>query len=71
MEDTNIHKQNNKKCSKCKEYFVYDKEEVFWDEHGYGYSTCLVYCPYCGNINILKHVEDKSLNINEDKRFYK
>lgn len=63
--------QNNKKCSKCKEHFIYKPEETFWDEHGYGYGTKLVICPYCKTINVIKYHEDSSLDINKDRRYYK
>lgn len=53
---------NNHKCSKCNENFVYFPNEVFWDEHGFGYSTKLTHCPYCGQLNILKYYEDRAMN---------
>ena len=50
------------KCTKCKEDFVFLPDEIFWDEHGFGYSTKLVHCPYCQQINILKYYEDRAMN---------
>ena len=63
--------QNNKKCSKCKEHFVYKPEETKKKKKGYGYSTLLVPCPYCKTINVIKYSEDISFDVNNDKRFYK
>lgn len=66
----NSDKQNNKTCSKCKEHFVFNPEDCFWDDKGFGYSTKLVRCPYCNSINVVKHIEDSSLDVNNDDRFY-
>ena len=41
-----------------------------WDESGYGYSTKLVKCPECGQINIIGYVEDDGFDVNYDLRFY-
>ena len=63
--------QNCKKCTKCKEEFIYMPNEIIWDESGYGYSTKLVYCPYCKQLNVIKYIEDyKFTMINKDKRYY-
>lgn len=61
---------NNANCVKCKEDFVFDPEDIFFDERGTGYSTKLVKCPYCGSINIIKYYVDKSLDVNNDARYY-
>lgn len=59
-----------KLCRKCEQIFHYQTTDCFWDDQGYGYSTKLVRCPECGQIQILEHVEDISLDINNDERFY-
>ena len=61
--------QNNKRCSKCKEHFVYKPEETKWIEYG-TYSSKIVSCPFCGCINVIKNVESKGLYVNDDKRYY-
>ena len=63
--------QNYTFCKKCKTDFVYFPQEVYFDDNGYGYSTKLVKCPYCGQINVVKYYEDKSFDVNTDIRFYK
>lgn len=63
--------QNNAFCKKCKTDFIFLPHEAFWDDHGYGYSTKLVKCPYCGQVTVVKHQIDRSLNMNNDKRYYK
>jgi len=60
-----------KTCSKCKSLISFKPEETFWDERGSGYSTKLVRCSECGCINVVKHVEDYGLDVNNDSRFYK
>lgn len=57
-------------CSKCKQEFQYNETDCFWDNKGYGYSTKLVKCPECGQIQIIKYIEDASLDVNNDERFY-
>jgi hypothetical protein len=59
-----------KTCAKCKETFSFIPEDVFWDEHGSGYSTRLVRCSKCGCINVIGHVEDYGTDVNNDMRFY-
>ena len=27
-------------------------------------------CPYCNKVKVIKHIEDKSLDVNNDERFY-
>ena len=62
--------QNYGYCKSCKSDFVFKPDEAWFDEKGLGYSTKLTKCPYCGKIVVLKHLEDKGLNVNLDKRFY-
>ena len=62
---------NSKTCTKCHEDFIYYPEQIWFDDKGYGYSTKLCRCPYCGQINILKHIEDYSMKkLNRDNREY-
>lgn len=49
------------KCYKCGRLFFYEDKDTFWDESGYGYSTKLVKCPYCGTYHVVKYVEDRWL----------
>lgn len=60
-----------KECKKCDVIFTYTSDEVWWDEKGYGYSTKLVKCPYCGCINVIQYNEDYGNDVNNDERFYK
>lgn len=57
-------------CSSCHEEYMYDSTEVFYDDHGYGYSTKLVKCKYCGKINIIRYFDDRAMKLNNDSRFY-
>lgn len=59
------------KCKKCHVWFEYDQNEVIFDDNGYGYSTKLVKCKHCGCLNVIKHYEDKAMQLNNDSRFYK
>lgn len=57
-------------CSSCGEFEV-QPETVWFDEHGYGYSTKLSHCPYCERIVVVKHIEDYCFSmINTDQRYY-
>lgn len=62
--------KSSKQCKKCKSKFYYTVDDLYWDEHGYGYSTRLVKCTNCGCANVSKYKEDYSLNVNDDLRFY-
>ena len=53
--------KNNKTCSRCGVNFIFRPEETWFDDKGYGYSTKLVRCPHCGQINIIKHIEDRAM----------
>lgn len=59
-----------RRCRKCSDEFEYSNNETFWDESGSCYSTKLVKCPNCGQINIIKYVEDRGLDVNNDPRYY-
>ena len=59
-----------KTCSRCKSLFSFEPDEVFWDEHGTGYSTKLIRCKECNCINVIEHIEDYGMNTNLDLRFY-
>ena len=62
--------REHKECKKCKTLFSYSPEDVWWDDHGTGYSTKLVRCSECGCINVIQHNEDYGLDVNSDKRFF-
>ena len=57
-------------CSTCDDSFYYTEDDIWFDEHGFGFSTKLVKCPHCGTIKIIKYYEDENLDINNDERFY-
>ena len=50
--------QNYCDCAKCKESFIFEPDECWWDEKSIGYSTKLVKCKHCGCINVIKYIED-------------
>ena len=50
------------KCSKCKSYVVYDKDETF---HYHVYDCNVFICPRCKSFN--KHLESNILNKEELK----
>lgn len=62
--------QNYCTCHSCNESFVFEPDDIWWDENSCGYSTKLCKCPYCGSINIVKYIEDYGLDVNFDERFY-
>lgn len=57
-------------CKKCDKGFVYNEEDVIWDESGSGYSTKLIKCPHCGYYHVLGYIEDMALFTNVDKRYF-
>lgn len=61
--------QNCKKCTKCKEEFIYMPNEIQWKEFG-TYSAKITTCPYCNTINILKYIDAPGLYVGKDKRYY-
>lgn len=64
--------QSNGRCQSCDSNFIFKPDEDMWfDEQGYGYSTRLTRCPYCGKIVILGYIHDYGFNVNSDERFYK
>ena len=57
-------------CKSCGEFKV-QPENVWFDEHGYGYSTKLTRCPHCGKVVVVKYIEDYGFsNLNTDRRLY-
>ena len=56
------------KCIKCDEDLT--NVQYWWDEGGYGYSAKMCKCPVCGTIQYLEIIEDKCLDVNNDKKFY-
>ena len=62
--------KEHRECKKCKTIFSYSPEDVWWDEHGTGYSTKLIKCPECGCVNVLSHKEDYGFDVNNDRRFF-
>lgn len=56
-------------CNHCKR-LILKPDNVWFDEKGTGYSTLLGQCPHCKGIVVLKYIEDISLDVNNDKRFY-
>ena len=63
--------QHSEYCKSCKSSFSFKPDEAWFDEKGFGYSTKLVKCKNCGKIVVVKHMEDKGLDVNLDRRFYK
>ena len=57
-------------CKKCGFKWWAIKEEEYWDENGYGYSTKLCNCPSCNTPKVIKYYEDCSLDINTDTRWF-
>ena len=57
-------------CRRCLKITVPSKNNIIWDEHGYGYSTKLCKCDHCGKLHVLEYYEDCSLDINIDTRWY-
>lgn len=45
-------------------------EKIWFDDNGYGYSTKLGKCTECNKITILAYINDKNLDVNNDKRYY-
>ena len=71
--DTMYFEQRNKNgatCNSCGGFKV-QPENVWFDEQGFGYSTKLTKCPYCGQVIILQHIEDYGFSkMNTDRRLY-
>ena len=55
------------KCIQCGKTFESKDDLIYWDDNGFGYSTKLSRCPYCGQLNILKYQFDKWLVDNNEK----
>ena len=56
-------------CKKCGEQSSCTNEECFWREFS-SYSQKLFKCPFCDCINVVDTIEDLSLDINNDERYY-
>lgn len=70
-EDELVRNQHRCTCKKCGKLFIYEPDDVWWDEKGYGYSTKLVQHKDCGCINVVEHVEDYGFSrLNTDVRLY-
>lgn len=63
--------RSSKQCNKCKSSFSFTSNDVFWDDHGTGYSTKLCKCTKCGCVNVVEYSLDYGMDVNRDKRFYK
>ena len=59
-------------CVKCDEIFNYKSKDCYWHENGNGYSTKLIRCPLCGQLNIIKYKKDRhfQISINVDELYY-
>lgn len=57
-------------CPKCDKAHDFSPEDIVWDFDGYGYDTKYVICPECGQANIIRYIEDKNFDVNNDERFY-
>ena len=57
-------------CIQCGSVDKYSDENFWWDDHGYGYSTKLVRCKHCDQINIVRYQEDFGFDVNNDMRWY-
>ena len=58
-----------RKCNKCGQDFEFTNEDCWWQEYS-SYSLKLVKCPHCGCVNVIREIEDRSLNLNFDSRYY-
>ena len=57
-------------CKRCGQSFEYTSEDTYFDNQGFGYSTKLVKCSHCNTPNVIKHHEDKWLDVNNDEKYY-
>lgn len=63
------------KCSTCKNKFVLDSNNTWWDEKG-TYSVKLTSCPYCNTVRVVKYGDriinsgTPGYNLNKDQRYY-
>lgn len=48
-------------CDECNQLIEQNGKNIFFDDHGYGYSTKLIRCEHCGKINIVKYFIDKDI----------
>lgn len=56
-------------CKKCDLIFDYNQEDAFWKEFS-TYSVKLIRCPKCGCLNTVRIIEDESLQVNFDEKYY-
>ena len=61
----------NVQCFQCKNHINISKNDTWFDDKGFGYSTRLSRCPECGKIIIIGYAEDNHLDVNNDPRFYR
>lgn len=57
-------------CIQCGKKISVDKNDGWWNDSGYGYSTKLTKCPDCGQLNIVKYQIDDGFDVNKDERWY-
>ena len=70
MQDREQHNIKRIKCRKCHNVWHPEKDKIYWDEKGHGYSTKLCNCPECNTVNIIEYYEDRGLDINKDTYWY-
>lgn len=46
------------RCSRCDREFTVAEQSTWWDYKGSGYDTKLTRCPLCGQVNIVKYIEE-------------
>lgn len=63
-------KEKHGHCKSCESEFIYQPEDMWFDDSGLGYSTRLTRCPFCNKIVVLGYIEDYGLDVNNDTRFY-
>ena len=56
-------------CQCCDVDFTYKQDDTKWYEFA-GYSAKTVICPYCKRTIVVKYLEDISLDVNNDPRYY-
>lgn len=62
-------------CTGCYNIVSYDDDEIYIDDHGYGYSTKLVKCKVCKKIHVIEYLPDRQMDekknqVNFDERYY-
>lgn len=64
-----MQKKRNIKCIRCGYDLNYSAKDIAAHYH-LGYDCYTVTCKECGCVNVLWYREQKSLDVNSDKRFY-